>query len=96
MNPVDAEQRSIRDGEMVVVLNDRGRLKVKARVHEGIKPGVVNINQGWWPKDFAEGSHQVLTHDAINPAQQATFEPNVAFYDVLVEVQKNEEMIENG
>jgi anaerobic selenocysteine-containing dehydrogenase len=91
MNPVDAEKRSIQDGDVVIAFNDRGKVKVKARVHEGIKPGVVNVTEGWWPKDFAEGSYQDLTHIILNPAQQAAFQPNAAYYDVLVEVRKAEE-----
>lgn len=91
MNPVDAEKRGIQDGDMVVAFNDRGSVKVKAMIHEGIKPGVVNITEGWWPRDFAEGSFQELTHNTINPAQQAVFEPNAAIFDVLVEVKKAEE-----
>lgn len=91
INPVDADKRAIRDGDMVVAFNDRGRVKVKAMVHEGIKPGVVNIIQGWWPKDFAEGRHNALTHGAINPAQQAIYEANAAHCDVLVQVKKAEE-----
>ena len=90
INPVDAEKRGIKDGDSVIAFNDRGRLKLKARVHEGIRPGVVNIRQGWWPIHFAEGSHQALTHNTINPAQQFVFEPNAALYDVLVEVQRAE------
>jgi molybdopterin-containing oxidoreductase family molybdopterin binding subunit len=88
MNPVDAEQRDIRDGDMVVVVNDRGRASVKANVHKGIRPGVVNINEGWWHHHFADGSHQALTHATVNPAQAAVFEPNSAMYDNLVEVRK--------
>jgi len=91
MNTADAEIRGIHDGNIVSVFNDRGRLKVKAMVHEGIKPGVVNLNQGWWPKDFLAGSHQALTHDAVNPAQTAVFMQNIAYFDVLVEVEKAEE-----
>jgi len=91
MNPADAENRGIRDGDLVLVLNDRGTLEIRALVHEGIKPGVVNVNQGWWPRDFPAGSYQRLTHDAVNPAQKAVFMENTAFYDVLVEVQKGEE-----
>ncbi|MFC1943963.1 molybdopterin-dependent oxidoreductase [Chloroflexota bacterium] len=88
INPVDAEKRGIEDGDMASVFNDRGRVKVKALVHEGIKPGLVNITQGWWPKHFSEGSHQDLTHDAINPAQATIYDSNAALYDVLVEVEK--------
>ena len=61
MNPVDAEKRGIRDGDMVVAFNDRGRVKLKARIHEGMRPGAVSITEGWWPRDFAEGSYQELT-----------------------------------
>ena len=91
INPVDADERGIKDGDMVAVFNDRGKMKVKAMVHEGIKPGVVNTDQGWWFRHFAEGSHQALTHDVINPAQEAIWEPNAAYFDVSVEVQKAEE-----
>jgi molybdopterin-containing oxidoreductase family molybdopterin binding subunit len=88
MNPVDAERRGIEDGDMVVALNDRGSVRLRARVHEGIRPGAVNINEGWWHHQFAEGSYQALTHATINPAQMAVFEPNSAMYDNLVEVRK--------
>jgi len=88
INLVDAEVRSIQDGDIVCAFNDRGRLKLKAKVHKGIKPGTVNVTQGWWPEHFLEGNHQNLTHSVINPAQQLIYEPNSALYDVLVEVEK--------
>jgi molybdopterin-containing oxidoreductase family molybdopterin binding subunit len=88
MNTKDAASRGIADGDMVVAFNDRGRVKLKVKVHEGIRPGVVNINEGWWHHHFAEGSYQELTHATINPAQLAVFEPNSAMYDNLVEVRK--------
>jgi molybdopterin-containing oxidoreductase family molybdopterin binding subunit len=91
MNPIDAEARGIRSGDVVRVFNDRGAVKLKAKVHEGIRPGIVNVNQGWWPEDFIDGSHQELTHSVVNKAQEMIFEPNSAFYDVLVEVEKIEE-----
>jgi len=88
MNPVDAEERGIKDGDMVVALSDRGKVKLKAKIHQGIRPGVVNINEGWWHHHFAEGTFQALTHATINPAQMTVFEPNSALYDNLVEVRK--------
>jgi len=87
INPVDAKPRDIEDGDPVRVFNDRGQVKLKARVHQGIRPGTVNICQGWSPGDYVEGSHQALTHATINPAQAAIHEPNAAFYDTLVEVE---------
>ncbi|MFC1966671.1 molybdopterin-dependent oxidoreductase [Chloroflexota bacterium] len=88
INPDDAESRGIMDGDLVLVFNDRAKTRLKAKVNEGIKPGVININQGWWFDQFGEGGINSLTHDMINPAQDAIFEPNMAFNDVLVEVKK--------
>jgi len=83
----DAQARSIRDGDMVQVFNDRGRVTLKAKVHSGIKPGTVNVNQGWWPEHFVDGHHQELTHSVVNEAQSIIYEPNSALYDVLAEVE---------
>ena len=91
INPVDAEKRGIRDGDMVVAVNDRGRLKVKARLNEGIKPGVVSVMEGFWPRDYAEGCYNDLTDLQLNPAQQAAFETQAQMQGVLVEVKKAEE-----
>jgi molybdopterin-containing oxidoreductase family molybdopterin binding subunit len=88
INPRDAEERDISDGDRVVVYNDRARTQLKARVSEGVGPGVVNIMQGWWIDQFAEGSVNHLTHDVINPVQEKVYEPNMHMNDVAVEVEK--------
>ena len=88
INPRDAEQRDICDGDQVVVYNDRARTKLKAAVSEGVAPGVVNIMQGWWIDQFAEGSVNHLTHDVINPVQEKVYEPNMHMNDVAVEIVK--------
>jgi len=87
INPVDAAPRGIHDGNLVRAFNDRGEVQLKARVHQGIRPGLVNLSQGWSPGDYFKGTHQALTHETINPAQAAIYEPNSAFYDTLVEVE---------
>jgi len=91
VNPSDARPRNIGDGDVVRVFNDRGQAKLRAKVSQRIKPGVVNIAEGWWPEQFIEGHFNELTHDMINPAQQFILEPNAALYDVLVEVAKVEQ-----
>lgn len=88
MSTHDARARGVADGDKVRVFNDRGTVLLKARVHDRIMPGVVNVTQGWWPDQFERGSYQDLTHEKINPAQQAVYEPNAALYDVGVEVEK--------
>ena len=88
IHPSDAESRGIKDGDPILVYNDRGNAKLKAKINEGIKPGIINISQGWWFEQFEEGGFNTLSHDTINPAQDAIYEPNMAFNDVLVQVKK--------
>jgi anaerobic dimethyl sulfoxide reductase subunit A len=95
INSIDAEKRGIRDGDMVVTFNDRGKVKLKARIHEGMKPGVVSVGEGWRPKDFAEGTYQELTGNTTNPAQQAVIGSIGQMQGILVEVKKAPED-ENG
>lgn len=93
INPADAKARGIGDGDVVRVFNDRGSMKVRARLTEGIKPGVVNCYQGGWDtlkvKHYIEGHPNNLTHQLANPAQAVipNFRSNVAYYDCLVQVQ---------
>ena len=88
MSPVDAEARGIKNGDIVNIHNDRGKAKVKAKVHEGVKPGIVNIKQGWWHTDYIEGHHQMMTNSELNPSQCFVHEPNMALVDNLVEVSR--------
>ncbi|MBI4777015.1 MAG: molybdopterin-dependent oxidoreductase [Deltaproteobacteria bacterium] len=88
INPLDARARNIDNDEWVTVFNDRGRATLKARLTEGVRPGVVNICEGWWVDQFREGDVNALTHDAINPVQEKVFEPNMAMNDVAVDVRK--------
>ncbi len=86
INPRDAASRNIADNDMVTVFNDRARTTLKARLTEGVGPGVINIAQGWWIDQFKEGSVNHLTHDVINPVQEKIYEPNMHMNDVAVEV----------
>ncbi len=88
INPIDARKRGIADNDIVSVFNDRGRIKVKARLNEGIVPGVVNVPPGHWAKSYIEGSLNDLTTDIINPVHQAIFVSNTSFFECAVEVRK--------
>ena len=88
INPADAEARGIAHGDVVRVLNDRGDMKIRAFLTEGIIPGTVATQSGWTPDYFIEGCYQNLTHHTICDAEEAYSMTNSAFYDVLVEVEK--------
>lgn len=94
INPVDARTRGLSDGDVVRVFNDRGFMKVYARLTEAIKPGVVNCYQGGWStvqvQQYIEGHPNDLTHQVANPAQAVipNFPSNAAYYDCLVQVER--------
>ena len=72
LNAVDAEARGIKDGDLVDVYNDRGRIRLPAQVTERIMPGVVNVSQGAWYDPDEEGIDRggcanVLTKDELSP-----------------------------
>lgn len=74
INTVDAGERGIENGDQVFVYNDRGTVKLEARVTERIMPGVVSIPQGAWfdphtdvsPPDGANGDRPVDTAGSVN------------------------------
>jgi anaerobic selenocysteine-containing dehydrogenase len=91
INPLYAADRDISDNDLVTVFNDRGKATLKASLTGKIRPGVINIAEGWWIEQFREGSVNHLTHDVINPVQEMLFEPNMHMNDVAVEVKRVEE-----
>ena len=48
MNPADAKQRGLSDGDVVRVFNDRGQMLAGLKITDEIMPGVVRINEGGW------------------------------------------------
>lgn len=83
VSPRDARARKIRDGEVVEVVNDRGRVAIRCAIDETIRDGCVLIREGHWIDDFIEGDPYGLTHDHHSPTTE-----NYAHYDVLVELRR--------
>ena len=81
LHPADAERRQLSAGQWVRVHNSRGSVRLKCRITDAVKPGVVVISEGTWVKDFADGDPYSLTHERISATSE-----NYAFFDTLVEV----------
>lgn len=55
LNPRDAAERGIQDGDLVKVYNDRGTVMVKVRITPRLIPGVCSLPQGAWYTPDANG-----------------------------------------
>jgi formate dehydrogenase alpha subunit len=62
VNPNDAENYNIKDGEVVAISSRRGSIRIKAKVTEMTKPNVIFI-----PFHFFEAAANKLTIDALDP-----------------------------
>lgn len=88
MNPIDAQARGIQHGDSVYVFNDRGRIRVPAKVTTRIMPGVVSVPQGAWYSPDANGVDQggcVNTLTKYHPSPLAKGNPQ---HTNLVEIEK--------
>jgi anaerobic selenocysteine-containing dehydrogenase len=84
MHATDAAARGIRDGDLVRVHNARGSLRLRARVNDRPRPGVVVAPSVWWKKHSPDGGN------ANNLTAQRTADLGGAatFYDCRVEVER--------
>lgn len=88
LHPEDAAARGIRDGDTVLIRNDRGRIQIPAKVTDRIMQGVAALAQGaWYTPDSTgtdtRGSINVLT--SLRPTPYARGNPQ---HTNLVEVEK--------
>jgi anaerobic selenocysteine-containing dehydrogenase len=84
MHAADAAARGIRDGDYVRVFNARGSLRLRARVNDKPRPGVVVAPSVWWKK------HAPDRGNANNLTAQRTTDlgGGATFYDCRVQVER--------
>ncbi len=84
LNPRDAAERGIAEGDRVTVFNDRGELDLKVRVTDRARPGVVVALSIWWRKLASDGRNaNELTHQRLTDLGRSP-----SFYDCLVQVRR--------
>ena len=80
IHPRDAEVRGIADGTPVRVYNDRGELRLPARLDPGLKAGCVSVTNGWWITDGG-------TVNFCSAGRETDIGHGAAFHDNLVDVE---------
>jgi anaerobic selenocysteine-containing dehydrogenase len=84
VHPVDAAERSINDGDMVRVFNERGSLQLRVRVTDRARRGCVVALSIWWKKLAADGCN---ANEVTSPAL-TDIGRGPTFYDCLVQVER--------
>ena len=86
VHPDDAEARGIADGDPVRVFNNRGAIRLRARVADRVRPGVVAVPFGWWRDHAPSGAlANTLTADGLSDLGGGG-----DWHDTLVQVSRNE------
>lgn len=84
LHPDDAAPRGIVDGDTVEIFNDRGVVRMRARVADELRRGVVGTVKGWWHSLSPDGKGvNWLTSDRL-----ADTAGNSTFHATLVDIRK--------
>jgi anaerobic selenocysteine-containing dehydrogenase len=83
MHAADAAARGIRDGDLVRVFNARGSLRLRARVNDRPRRGVVVAPSVWWKKHAPEGGNA----NNLTAQRVADLGGGATFYDCRVQVE---------
>jgi len=86
MHAADAAARGIRDGDQVRVFNARGSLRLRARVNDRPRPGVVVAPSVWWKKHSPDGGNA----NNLTAQRTADLGGGATFYDCTVQVERLE------
>jgi anaerobic selenocysteine-containing dehydrogenase len=86
IHPQDAHSRHISNGDTVRVFNTLGEVVCRAKVDNGMRPGVVAMPKGAWRKSSRNG----LTSTALCPSHVNEVGGGACFNDARVEVERQD------
>ncbi len=86
MNPEDAAVRSLKEGDLIEVFNDRGRIRMPLHVTDRIMKGVTAISQGAWYRPDASGTDTAGSINVLTSLHPTSYAHGNAQHTNLVEV----------
>lgn len=90
IHPEDAAARALKDGDMAVVWNDRGRVRIRVKVTERIMKGVVGMSQGAWYRPDKDGTDTAGSINVLTSMRPTPYARGNGQHTNLVEVAKTE------
>ena len=66
INPKDAVELNLRDGDTVEVYNDRGHVVTRLEIDECVPAGTIHVWFGWRMNQFMEGTYAEMVHQCPN------------------------------
>ena len=88
MHPADAAARGIQDGDEVIVYNDRGRVRIPAKLTDRIVSGVTAMTQGAWYNPDENGVDRAGSINTLTSLRPTPFARGNGQHTNLVEVKK--------
>jgi anaerobic dimethyl sulfoxide reductase subunit A len=88
MNPIDAAERKIKDGDQVKIYNGRGALILPCRLTPRILPGVVDIPQGAWYDPDENGVDRGGCVNLLTSHHWTPFAYGTTQHTIMVQVEK--------
>jgi anaerobic selenocysteine-containing dehydrogenase len=68
MHPIDADNREIRESDVIEIRSPRGMIQAEAKVSENVGPGLVAIDFGWGnPSDKKSGLNTLTADEVWDP-----------------------------
>jgi len=86
LNPMDAAERGIEDGQEVMVSSPEGRVRIKARIIKDIMPGVVCLLEGVWPEFAPDGTDVAGSANVLTSTTPTEPSRGSRTHSVLVQV----------
>ena len=88
INPIDAAERGINDGDEVKVFNDRGATILPCRVTPRIMPGVIDIPQGAWYDPDENGVDHGGCVNVLTSHKWTPFAFGTAQHTIMVQIER--------
>jgi anaerobic dimethyl sulfoxide reductase subunit A len=88
INPIDAKERGITNGDRVRIRNDRGEVHIEAKVTPRIIPGVVALGEGAWYAPDGKGIDQAGCINVLTSQRPSPLAKGNPSHSNLVQVEK--------